>query len=86
MNNTAPIKEGFYWATSIRRQAKKGKPCDFGQVGGVRGIVRVLRLGNDEIMRVQAFGSERLKDSRDFKDWDGPLGDYHEIKLANREN
>jgi hypothetical protein len=69
-----PTEEGFYWATSVSRNAVKWRPGDYGQAGGLRWIVRVLRFDDDAAFRVQIFGNERLRDLRDYKDWEGPIG------------
>ena len=77
MIKDAPKEEGFYWATSIQRKPRKTKPGDYGQAGGLRWIVRVLRYDDDEARRVQLFGSDRLRDVRDYKDWEGPIGNIY---------
>lgn len=76
-----PTEEGFYWATTVRRRAKKTRP-DYGQIGGLRWIVRVFRYGADEAMRVQLFGYESLFDLRDYKDWEGPIGRPHCVRKS----
>ena len=73
----APTEDGFYWATSIRRNGRKTRRGDYGQAGGLRWIVRVFRCDDDEAMRVQIFGNEMLRDVRDYKDWEGPIGRPH---------
>ena len=72
-----PTEEGFYWATSIRRGSHKSKIGDYGQVGGLRWIVRLFRFPEEEEMRVQLFGNAMLRDLRDYKDWEGPIGRCH---------
>jgi hypothetical protein len=78
----APTEEGFYWATSIRRKCRKTRPGDYGQAGGLRWIVRVFRYDYDEAMRVQTFGNEMLRDVRDYKEWEGPIGRMHWPKIS----
>ena len=73
-NSDAPKEEGFYWATSIQRKGRKTRPGDYGQRGGLRWIVRVLRLDADEEFRVQTFGGEMLHDVRDYRDWSELIG------------
>jgi hypothetical protein len=78
-----PTEEGFYWATTIRRNASKTKRDDYGQVGGLRWIVRLFRYNEHAQLRVQVFGHERLRDLRDYKDWEGPIGSPHMVGSMN---
>lgn len=74
----APTDEGFYWATSVGRRTRNKFPFREGQIGGVRGIVRVFRYDGEEEIRVQSFGGRYIKSARDYKNWEGPIGDYYQ--------
>ena len=73
-----PTEDGFYWATSIRRNSSKKRP-GYGQCGGVRWIVRVIRYNQDSDMKVQVFGQNTLAELRDYKDWEGPIGNVQNL-------
>ena len=75
-----PTTEGFYWATTIRRNPSKRRPWA-GQIGGLRWIVRVIDYGDGSPLRVQTFGDScKPMEVRDYKDWDGPLGVPHMVE------
>jgi hypothetical protein len=88
MNDTSrtpcsvPTEEGFYWATSVRRNRSKRLP-NGGQIGGLRWIVRVFERGKAGL-KVQVFGDgSDLMDLCDYKDWDGPIGKWHMVDAQN---
>lgn len=82
---SVPTEEGFYWATSIRRNRSKRLPGG-GQIGGLRWIVRVFKYG-DHGLKVQVFGDGAdLMDLCDYTDWEGPLGKPNKVDTPNAEH
>ena len=87
---SVPTEEGFYWATSIRRNKSKRLPWG-GQIGGLRWIVRVIDYSDiyddGRPMKVQVFGDcTDLMDLCDYTDWEGPLGKPHMVDTPNNKN
>ncbi len=72
-------EEGYYWATSVTRNATKRRPW-MGRVGGYRTIVRLFKHSGETEWQVQMIGEENIYELRDFIDYDGPIGKGYWIK------
>lgn len=66
------MREGYYWATSIKRNVTARRPSG-GQCGGLRWIVRVFNYGDGSPDNVQLFGNPNLKRLKDYRDYVGPV-------------
>jgi hypothetical protein len=78
-DSTISLVEGYYWATSLRRNKTKRRPW-IGQVGGYREIVRLFKYNGEDVWQVQCMGSEDLQEVDDFKDYEGPIGKGHWVE------
>jgi hypothetical protein len=74
-----PMREGFYWATSVARPADK-KWQFTGQRAGLRWVVRVFMSARAGArLQVQVCGRDAIFDLEDYRDYEGPLGIWHDV-------